>query len=108
MTVYDILEDKHSSECAADPALILETGESLNTFHPVLLDGLDGVLFRSVALQVSGTAGPSGVDACSWRVFCTSFGSASTDLCHAISAQNINMINYMSILLVLLPTLLAA
>ena len=52
----------------------------------VLFDGLDGALIRSVALQVSGTAGPSGVDARSWRLFCTSFGSASADLCHAISA----------------------
>ena len=43
-------------------------------------------MIRSVALQVSGTAGPSGVDARSWRLFCTSFGSASADLCHAISA----------------------
>ena len=52
----------------------------------VLFDGLDGALIRSVALQVSDTAGPSGVDARSWRLFCNSFGSASADLCHAISA----------------------
>ena len=85
-TVYDALKDKHPSGHAADPALIFEASESLNTFHPVLFDSLDGALIRSVALQVSGTAGPSGVDARSWRLFCTSFGSASADLCHAISA----------------------
>ena len=85
-TVYDALKDNHPSGRAADPTLILEASESLNTFHPVLFDGLDGALIRSVALRVSGTAGPSGVDARSWRLFCTSFGSASADLCHAISA----------------------
>ena len=86
MTVYDVLKDKHPSGRPADPALILGANESLNAFHPVLFDCLDGALIRSVALQVSGTAGPSGVDARSWRLFCTSFGSASADLCHAISA----------------------
>ena len=55
-------------------------------FHPVLFDGLDAALIRSVALQVSGAAGPSGIDVRNWRLFCTSFGSASADLCHAISA----------------------
>ena len=85
-TIYDALKDKHPSGRAADPALILEASESLNTFNPVLFNGLDGALIRPVALQVSGTAGPLGVDACGWRSFCTSFDSASADLCHAISA----------------------
>ena len=85
-TVYDVLKDKHPSGCAADPTLVLDVSESSSTFHPVLFDGLGAALIRSVALQVSGAAGPSGVDACIRRLFCTSFGSASADLCHAISA----------------------
>ena len=104
-TVYDTLKDKHPSGRAADPALILEASESLNTLHPVLFDGLDGALIRSVALHVSGTAGPSGVDARSWRLFCTSFGFASANLCHAIATK---YQHHMLILLVLLLTLLAA
>ena len=85
-TVYDTLKEKYPSGRAADLAMILDTSESLNTFHPVLFSGLDGALIKSVALQVSGTASPLGVDARSWRLFCTPFGSTSADLCHAISA----------------------
>ena len=85
-TVYDVLKDKHPLGRAADPALVLDVNESSVTFHPVLFDGLDAALIRSVALQISGAAGPSGADARSWRLYCTSFGSTSADLCHAISA----------------------
>ena len=66
--------------------MVLDVNESSVTFHPVLFDGLDAALIRSVALQISGAAGPSGADARSWRLYCTSFGSTSADLCHAISA----------------------
>ena len=85
-TVYDVLKDKHPLGRAADPALVLDVNESSVTFHPVLFDGLDAALIRSVALQISGAAGPLGADARSWRLYCTSFGSTSADLCHAISA----------------------
>jgi len=53
--------------------------------HPVIFDPLDGHVIRAVALRTSGAAGPSGVDAHSWRRLCTSFHSASTELCAAIS-----------------------
>ena len=85
-TVYDALKDKHPSGRAADPTPVLDVSEPSVTFHPVLFDGLDAALIRSVALQISGAAGPSGADARSWRFYCTSFGSTSADLCHAISA----------------------
>ena len=64
----------------------MDVSEPSVTFHPVLFDGLDAALIRSVALQISDAAGPSGADAYSWRLYCTSFGSTSADLCHAISA----------------------
>ena len=85
-TVYDVLKGKHPSGCAADPALVLDVSEPSVTFHLVLFNGLDAGLIRSVALQITGAAGPSGADARSWRLYCTSFGSTSADLCHAISA----------------------
>ena len=54
---------------------ILEViSESSVTFHPVHFYGLDAALIRSVALQINGAAGPSDVDAHSWRLYCTSFG----------------------------------
>ena len=60
---YDVLKDKHPSGRAADPTLVLYVSEPSVTFHPVLFDGLDATLIRSVALQISGAAGPSGADA---------------------------------------------
>ena len=82
----DVLKDKHPPGHVADPAVVLDVDESSANFHPVLFDSLDAALIRSVALQISGAAGPSGADARSWRLYCTSFGSTSADLCHAISA----------------------
>ena len=37
-------------------------------------------------MQISGSAGPSGLDALAWRHLCTAFGDASNDFCVAISA----------------------
>ena len=42
-------------------------------------------MIHAAALRTSGAASPSGVDAHSWRRFCTSFHSALTELCVAIS-----------------------
>ena len=108
-TVYDVLKDKHPPARVADPALVLDVSDSSSNFHPVLFDGLDAALIRSVPLQVSGAAGPSGVDARSWRLFCTSSGSASADLsCHLCSCLVVEYLHHMLIPLVLLLTLLAA
>ena len=85
-TVYDVLKDKHPPGRAADPALVLDVSEPSVIFHPVLFDGLDAALIKSVALQIIGAAGPSGAGTHSWRLYCTSCGSTSADLCHAISA----------------------
>jgi len=36
-------------------------------------------------LHVDGAAGPSGLDAHSWRRLCTSFHNALSDLCHSLA-----------------------
>ena len=54
-------------------------------FHPVIFDALDGALIRGVALRTQGAAGPSGLDAFSWRRLCTSFQGASDDLCQSLA-----------------------
>ena len=54
--------------------------------HPVLFDKIDGLLIRSTVLRMDGAAGPSGLDAAAWKRMCTSFKSASTDLCKALAA----------------------
>ena len=42
-------------------------------------------MIRSAALRTNGAAGPSCLDAASWRRLCTSFKSASNDLCHSLA-----------------------
>jgi len=49
--------------------------------HPIVFDDLRSPLIRSAALWTFDAAGPSGVDAKGWHCICTSFHSASNDLC---------------------------
>jgi len=51
-----------------------------------LFDGLTGDLIKVAALRTQGAAGPSGVDAYSWRRLCSSFGKASQILCNSLAA----------------------
>ena len=53
--------------------------------HPVVFECLDGASIRSAALHTNGSAGPSGVDAKGWRRLCSSFQTASTDLCNSLA-----------------------
>ena len=43
------------------------------------------IVIRSAALRTKGGAGPSGVDATSWRRLCTAFQRDSSDLCTSIA-----------------------
>ena len=49
--------------------------------HHVIFDKIDG------DLRTEGAAGPSGLDSTAWRRMCTSFKSASTDLCDALATM---------------------
>ena len=53
--------------------------------HPVVFDSIDARLIRSTALRTSGAAGPSGLDAHSWRRLCTAFKTASNSLCQSLA-----------------------
>ena len=46
---------------------------------------LDGSVITAAALRTSGAAGPSGIDAHGWRRLCSSFHSASDELCSALA-----------------------
>ena len=46
---------------------------------------IDASSIRSAALHTKGAAGPSGIDAPCWRRLCSSFKSASHDLCHSMA-----------------------
>ena len=83
-TVRDVLKDKHPPGQPISPEVIID-GEPPE-FHSVVFDQINASLIRSTALKTTGSAGPSGLDAASWRRLCTSFKRASTDLCHSLAA----------------------
>jgi len=82
--VRDILADKHPIGQPAPPDAVIK--DDLLDVHPVLFDSLDATVIRSAALRTSGAAGPSGLDALGWRRLCTSFKSASMELCHSLAS----------------------
>ena len=59
--------------------------ESAPTTPVHSVNALDGSVIGAAALQTSGAAGPSGIDAHSWRRLCSSFRSASDELCSALA-----------------------
>ena len=83
-SVKEILREKHPTGQNAHPDAIVD--QTSSPVHPVIFDSLDGSVIRSAAMRTSGAAGPSGVDAHSWRRLCTSFKSASTNLCNTLAA----------------------
>lgn len=72
-SVRDVLLSKHPPGKQIDPSAIVDPDPSQDSFHPVIFDSLTGALIKSVALQMSGAAGPSLADARDWRRFCCSF-----------------------------------
>ena len=53
--VSDVLREKHPCGRPGDPDAILYPVYSSQLFHPVLFDGLDAALVRSVVLEISGS-----------------------------------------------------
>ena len=74
-TVRDFLIDKYPSGQLAHPESLIE--DDPPDVHPVLFESINASVIRSAALRTTGVAGPSGLDAASWRRQCTSFKSAS-------------------------------
>eukprot|EP00731_Ephydatia_muelleri_P026168 Em0018g268a len=58
----------------------------LTSWKEVIFDGIDASAIKSAVLQTEGSAGPSGIDAKGWRRLCTSFHSASVELCKSLAA----------------------
>ena len=84
-TVFDELQKKHPPGRPAQKEALLPPSTPKPDFHPVIFDALDSVSIRRAALRTKGAAGPSGVDAFCWRRLCTSFHSASDDLCSSLA-----------------------
>ena len=83
-TVMDSLIRKHPKKRPPVSSALID--DLANPPHFILFDRLDAVHLRRVALKLHGAAGPLGLDASAWRRMCTSFQTASDDLCDALSA----------------------
>ena len=57
----------------------------LRRYTPLFFESIDATVIRSAAINITGSAGPSDVDAYGWRRLCTSFKGASSDLCHTLA-----------------------
>ena len=83
--VYDILKSKHPVAAPLHSEALLSDDAASTPVHPVIFDALDGPVIKAAALRTSGAAGPSGIDAHGWRRLCSSFCSASEELCSSIA-----------------------
>ena len=83
-TVLETLKKKHPPGRPIQPSALIGVGDP-PPVHPVLFDRVDAGTIKSAALNTKGAAGPSGLDAHSWRRLCTSFHSASRELCHSLA-----------------------
>ena len=52
---------------------------------PSIFDQIDASMIRSIAQQMDGSAGPSGLNAGDWKRMCSSFRGTLEDLCNAIA-----------------------
>ena len=84
-SVLDILKSKHPSGGSPTEDRIVDGARNPPTVHPVIFDSIQGMTIRSDALRTSGAAAPSSIDARGWRRLCSSFKSASDDLCHSLA-----------------------
>ena len=86
-TVLDGLKKKHPASSSINyDSLINPRFPPSETCHQVIFEGLDGTVIRDSCLKTDGAAGPSGIDAAGWRHLCTSFQSASADLCSSLAS----------------------
>ncbi|XP_019860066.1 PREDICTED: uncharacterized protein LOC109588333 [Amphimedon queenslandica] len=83
-TVLDALKQKHPPPQPTFSQAVIP-GEPPLPPHPAFYDCLTADTIRQAALRTKGSAGPSGLSAWHWRRICTSFKTASSDLCHSLA-----------------------
>ena len=82
--VKEVLKEKHPPAAPSTPGSLINGIPP--DLHPVIFDSIDSSLIRSCALNTRGAGGPSSLDALTWRRLCTSFKTASNDLCQSLAA----------------------
>ena len=85
LTVHNALLSKHPDGQPASPSALVFGNTEPPAIHPVLFESIDAAVIKNASLSTSGAAGPSGIDARGWRRLCSSFHSASNDLCHSLA-----------------------
>ena len=84
-TVLSVLKSKHPKSLPCSLTSLIDNENDPPSFHPVIFEQIDANRIRAAAINTFGAAGPSGVDAHSWKRFCTAFQSASDNLCHSLA-----------------------
>lgn len=84
-SVLDILRSKHPCASPAPTEALLCRSATPPSVHPVVFEQITASSIRSAALNTTGAAGPSGLDAHCWRRLCSAFKTASSDLCHSLA-----------------------
>ena len=86
-TVLDTLKCLHPPAQTTSPdAMLNAPTENPLPLNNCIFEAIDTSLIKKVACQTQGASGSSGVDAFAWKRMCTSFGSASNNLCHALAS----------------------
>ena len=84
-TVREALLKKHPPKQPSKPSSIISIDTEINHPHTILFESIAGPLIRNTALRMDGAAGPSGLDAAAWKRLCSSFKSASDELCDSLA-----------------------
>ena len=85
-TVRDVLIKKHPPKQPPKNSEIVSPESPPNEPHPVHFEKIDGHLIQRMALKMDGAAGPSGLDAASWKRLCSCYNSSSGDFFTAIAS----------------------
>ena len=84
-SILETLKKKQTSSHPANPNSIFQTTDENSSFYPVIFESITAATIQSEAKRTNRAADPSGIDAQNWRRLCTSFKSASIDLCGSLA-----------------------
>ena len=84
-TIKNILQEKHPKKQDVSNDILLPA--SAPTPHPVIFEEIDATKVHTAALHLSGSGGPTLIDADGWkRILCSkAYGNASMNLCQGIA-----------------------
>ncbi len=83
LSVKDILINKHPTGQEAYRECIIDAEPQEP--HPIIFEAINSNSIRSCALKTRGAAGPSGLDAHTWRRLCTTYKGPSSNLCESLA-----------------------